>query len=300
MLGTLSYPPDDIKPISLTTYNTKHHSKYGFCNDPNEPLHNPSSMLDFGLIKSFFKKSDVTTSLEVVNPINTFVNNNKIRCYWLGHACCLIQFNDIYVLTDPVFSESASPVKFIVRRATPIPCEIEDLPKISVVLLSHDHWDHFDLSTLKRIVNHSPECVVFAPLVLADLVNVLGIKCVSFDWRQHVVYNNIDFTCMPARHMSSRIGIDWSNRLWCSWIININNGHSIIYYPGDTAIGPHFKEVYDFIASSVDTASNEPRRIDLTLMPIGPQEPHQIMRVFHVDPKEAFDMQQKLKVIPSK
>lgn len=303
MLGTLAYPPKDIIPENLDSYDTKHHLKKGFENNEGEPRHHlTSSMLSLEWFRFILSKSDTPYPLPVKNPmsfIHSKSRNSKtdtIRCFWFGHASCLIQFNDTFILTDPVFSNSASPFPFFMRRVTPVPCSISELPEISVILLSHDHYDHFDLHTLLQIKQHSPNCIVFAPLVLADLINVFGIQCVPFDWRQHVVYKNIDFTCFPARHACCRIGIDFRERLWCSWLLNINNNEAIIYYPGDTAIGPQFAELHDYVSKlPVKNHEDEERRIDLTLVPIGPQEPACWMRAVHLDPIDAYEMQKILK-----
>lgn len=301
MLGSLAYPPSDIIPVPLPTYNKNHHTEKGFTNNPGEPRH-PGYLPSFKkFLVYLLSGTDTPSPLPIVNPVPIFTkppiksNGNCIRCFWIGHACCLIQFNDTFIITDPVFSGYASPIPFAFKRVTPVPCEIEDLPEISVVLLSHDHYDHLDFQTLRRIKKHSPKSIVFAPLVLSNLINMFGISCVPFDWRQHVTYKNIDFTCFPARHAASRLGIDFRERLWCSWLLNINDGESVIYFPGDTAIGPHFSELHDFVASNIKSISDEPRTVDLAMLPIAPQEPCEVMRSVHLDPPDAYEMQKLLK-----
>ncbi|OHS98555.1 Zn-dependent hydrolase of beta-lactamase [Tritrichomonas foetus] len=286
----MEYPPEDIIPESLPTYNKDHHTKKGFINNPGEPIHLPTnSIFTKEWLKFITAKRDTTTSLEVHNPIPYFRKRDGIRVYWLGHACCLIQFHDICILTDPVFSEAASPLPFFMKRTTPVPCQIEDLPQISVVVISHDHYDHLDPKSLQRIKNHSPNVLFFAPLLLADMLNSWGFRSVSFDWRQHVVYKGVDFTCFPARHACCRYGVDFRERLWCSWNLHFDGVN--VYYTGDTAIGPHFSEVKESVKG----------KIDLVLLPIGPQEPACWMRVVHLDPVDAYDMAKVLEaaqVIP--
>jgi L-ascorbate metabolism protein UlaG (beta-lactamase superfamily) len=101
---------------------------------------------------------------------------------------------------------------------------------------------------------------------------------VPFDWRQYLTYRGIKFSCFPARHACCRFGVDFCERLWCSWLIERDN--ISVYFPGDTAIGPHFREVREAVG----------RPIDLAMMPIGPKEPTDMMRVVHLNPEDALDM----------
>jgi L-ascorbate metabolism protein UlaG (beta-lactamase superfamily) len=205
-----------------------------------------------------------------------------IRSYWLGHATNLVEISGIYILTDPVFEAQASPVKGVVKRITPAACQVSDLPPIAVILISHDHWDHLEASAVEKICERFPNVKIFAPLVVSDLISGWGYHSVSFDWREHLIYAGVDFTCFPARHTGCRYGFDRCERLWCSWLISASNVS--IYFAGDTAIGPQFAEVRNHVG----------RPIDLALLPIAPQEPSDWMRIVHMGPADAFDMSQVL------
>lgn len=281
----------DNRPSPLVTYNRNHHGWAFYLNDPNNPSYPHPNI--FSSVRDLIGKSkDVNMSLPVRDPRQDFTKRDVNRVYWIGHSTCLLQFKDKFIITDPVFSECASPVPYFVKRLTPIPCQIEDLPPISVVLISHNHYDHLDIKSLKRINKINPNLQIFAPLGVSNFIRFMGFKnVVEFDWRQHLIYNGIDFICFPARHGSSRIGIDFNMNLWCSWMIRDINQKIDIYFPGDTAVGPHFKE----IKNTLD------KQVDLVLMPIGPIEPYNFMRAIHLDPKDAYEMNKELgarKAIP--
>ena len=260
---------DQWTPIKLPSYNTAHHKRDGFCNVPGDPQP-PEFRLMVNPIKLQLEK-DVTQSLEVVNPI--FPGNEGVRVWWIGHATTLIQIGIKYIITDPVFSSYASPIPGIVSRVTRTPCTIDDLPPIAVILISHCHWDHLDLSSIKAITAKNPACKVFVPLKVSSYLKKQPI--VEFDWRTKLDVYDATFTCLPAWHGTARYGFDSNKSLWCSWLIEYEN--ISIYFPGDTAIGPHFAEIRQLTN----------RDIDLFLAPIGPQNPVEMMRSIHLDGHEA-------------
>ncbi|KAH0794394.1 Zn-dependent hydrolase of beta-lactamase [Histomonas meleagridis] len=270
----------NMTPQLLPSYNQNHHTGFKFQNDPNPPKYeSQNKVVSIKLWSRFvFAEYDVTVPLPVVNTKRYLTNDESIRVFWIGHSTCLIKIRDKYIITDPIFSNSCAPIRFILRRVTPVPFQINDLPKISVVLISHDHYDHLDVETLFKLKSHSPNMIVFAPIGVSNFISaLLGIKCVTFDWRQRLSYKGIDFFCFPARHGSSRSMIDGNTRLWCSWLIRYNN--ISIYFPGDTSVGPHFKEIKNTIGT-----------VHLAMMPIAPQEPVDTMKAVHLDPSDAYDM----------
>lgn len=273
-------------PKAISGYNKNHHGEK-FKNDPNPPFYDQKYKPG---LSTFFKfvgaERDVVEPLPVRNPKEDFNRQPGIRFFWIGHATNLIQFYDTWIITDPVFSDCASPLPGVMKRITPPACSIDELPEISVILVSHDHYDHLDSESIRKINERFPKCINFAPLKVSDLLESWGYKAVSFDWRQHLVYKGVDFTCFPARHATCRYGYDSMQRLWCSWMMECNKVN--IYFPGDTAVGPHFKEIREVL-------EEENMKVDLALMPIGPQLPENEMRVVHLDPKDTWDMQQELK-----
>ena len=283
----ITYPPEWIVPEPLPTYKADHHVGKGFQNDPGAPYHSPThSIFTLEWLKFITKKRDTPAPLAITDPLPSFKENGKIRVYWLGHATCLLRFKDVAIITDPVFSDHAAPLPIICKRVTPPPCAVESLPRIDLVLISHDHYDHLDPSSLLRIKRHSPDVIFFAPLVVARLINSWGFPCVEFDWRQHANFRGLDIICFPARHATCRYGLDFKQRLWCSWIIRDIQDDVTVFFPGDTAIGPHFAELRETLG----------KQLDLALMPIGPQEPACWMRVVHLDPVDAYEMAKVLNV----
>ncbi|KAH0788800.1 MBL fold metallo-hydrolase [Histomonas meleagridis] len=263
-------------PQNLPTYNKDHHGNGVFVNSPLPPFYPPARFESF---KFWTDKGDVTESLPVRNPTNDFAKRDVIRVYWLAHATCLIQFNEIFIITDPMFSKYASPIPGFIRRRTPPPCDITDLPPISVILYSHDHYDHLDYSSLCKLRERFPKVKIFAPIGVSNLIEGWGFKDITaFDWRQYLVYKGIRFTCFPARHGTNRKGYDGNTKLWCSWMVNTDQVS--VYFPGDTAVGPHFQEIKETME----------KPIDLALMPIGPIEPYAMMRTVHLDGKDAYEM----------
>lgn len=279
-----------LTPEPLSTYNTTHHKDGYFRNNDGEPQAPKMSGTGFKTTIKFFTSKDVTTPLPNRDPTPDFTLGNGIRDWWIGHATNLIQINDKFILTDPIFENYASPVPGTIRRSTPPACPIDKLPPISFVLVSHCHWDHLNKGSIKELARRFPDCKFFAPLNVGKMIDGFGVKNVTeFDWRTHLVVDGIDFTCFPSHHGSARWGRDQDQTLWCSW--NINYQGCNIYYTGDTAIGPHFKEVKETLGKGPD----------LFIVGIGPQDPPEMMRAVHMDGKDAWDMAKLLepaRVVP--
>jgi L-ascorbate metabolism protein UlaG (beta-lactamase superfamily) len=268
-----------LTPARLPSYSDSHHSGAKFTNTPGDPclgLDRSGHSFLSQFLTRLRSESDSYPPFPITAP--DFTGPPSIRSYWIGHATNLIEFLGKWIITDPVFEDHASPIKGVVKRITPPACQIEDLPEISVILISHDHWDHLESSALERLSRHSPGVKVFAPCGVAELVRSWGYEAVVFDWRERLVFGEIEFVCFPARHAGNRYGYDGCQRLWCSWLIR--QGEVSVYFAGDTAIGPQFREVREYVG----------RPIDLALLPIGPQEPSDWMRLRHMGPKDAFDM----------
>ena len=219
--------------------------------------------------------------LAVRDPRQDFSLGPGIRDWWFSHATNLIQIGDKFMITDPIFESYASPVPGFIVRSTPAPTNISELPKISYVLISHCHWDHLCKASVKRIAKLNPDCKFFVPLkVGTSFLKHWGIKnIVEFDWMTRIVCDDIEFTCLPCHHGTSRWGVDSNSSLWCSWMIKSPEG-VLIYYSGDTAIGPHFKIVNELFG----------RGPDLFIVGIGPQEPKTMMRAVHLDGPQAIEM----------
>jgi N-acyl-phosphatidylethanolamine-hydrolysing phospholipase D len=161
---------------------------------------------------------------------------------WIGHATLLVQVDGLSVLTDPNWSERAGPTSFIgSRRLTAPGLAFEALPRVDVVTISHDHYDHLDLPTVKRLAaTHDPLFVV--PLGLKAWFADNGMShVVELDWWQEHEYRGVRFVCAPAQHFSQRSLWDSNRRLWASWAVLGRERR--FYHGGDTGYSASFTEI---------------------------------------------------------
>lgn len=170
---------------------------------------------------------------------------NKNRFIWFGHSSFLLLIDDIRILVDPVFSKSASPVPFIGPKpfAYSNPFTADQFTEIDVVLISHDHFDHLDKSTIQKI--HQKVQLFLTPLGVGKYLKKWGVspeKVHELDWSmEHSFNGNIKFIAQSGRHFSGRGMWNRMSTLWCSWIIE--TGEQKIFYSGDSGYGPHYKEI---------------------------------------------------------
>ncbi|MBT3456301.1 hypothetical protein HN446_04510 [bacterium] len=205
---------------------------------------------------------------------NTIVvdKSEKPIVTWIGHATFLIQIGGVNILTDPVYGDLH---KIMYQRILPEGIPFEKLPKIDFVLISHNHRDHMDEKTLSRLKRN------YNPTILVPEGNKTWFKESGFEkvfeytwWKKHKVsFCGVEFTCLPARHWSVR-NIRRNETLWCSWMISHN--YRNIYFAGDTAYGKHFA-----------TIKNEFNRIDVSLLPVAPCKPRELLKDHHMDPIDA-------------
>ena len=161
---------------------------------------------------------------------------------WIGHSTFLVQLAGVNILTDPNWSDRASPVRFVgPRRLIPPGLRFGDLPKIDAVVISHDHYDHFDEPTVRRLVAaHRPR--FFVPLGMKPLLTSLGASdVVELDWWASASVRSVTFTATPAQHSSGRWLHDQNRRLWSSWAV-AGDGHRL-FFAGDTGYFDGFKAI---------------------------------------------------------
>jgi L-ascorbate metabolism protein UlaG (beta-lactamase superfamily) len=200
----------------------------------------------------------------------------ELRITFVNHTTFLLQVAGINILTDPTWSNRASPFSWAgPRRFRPPGIRFEDLPPIDCVLLSHDHYDHMDMPTLQRLGReHAP--VIYVGLKNARVLAKHGIgNVVELDWWQRVEADpRVEITAVPAQHFSGRSPFDRDERLWCGFVLQAND--TCIYFAGDTGSGPHFAQV----------AERFPE-IDLAILPIGAYRPEWFMGEVHMSPDQA-------------
>src|SRR5687767_10428391 len=214
------------------------------------------------------------TYVEVRPQLPPALNGAAAVVTFIGHSTFLIQTAAGNILTDPMYSERAGPLFFGPRRVRQPAVRFDDLPPVAVVLLSHNHYDHCDLATLRRLA-HRFDPIVVTPLGNRALVRSTGIARIEeLDWWQEATLPPLPVTLTPAHHFSARTPFDRNRALWSGFALVA--GRTRIYFAGDTAYAPFFPEV--------------PRRlgpIDLALLPIGAYEPRWFMRAVHMNPAEA-------------
>jgi N-acyl-phosphatidylethanolamine-hydrolysing phospholipase D len=194
---------------------------------------------------------------------------------WIGHSTVLLQVGGLNVLTDPVWSERASPVQWArPRRVMPPAVALEALPPLDLVLLSHSHYDHLDRTTVRRLARGHPDATWVVPLELGRYVRGFGAREVmELDWGQAVGVRGATVRATPARHFSARRLRDRNRTLWCGYVLECAGRR--FYFAGDTAYHPEFATI----------GAQGP--FDLVMMPIGAYDPRWFMHVVHVDPDEA-------------
>lgn len=211
------------------------------------------------------------------------VTDRTMRATWVGHATVLVQVDGLHLLTDPIWSERATPVDGVgPKRIAPPGIRFEELPRIDLVLLSHDHYDHLDLETLSRLeAAHHPRFVV--GLGNRELLEDAGLEdVVELDWWDRLPLKpGFAVTMAPAQHFSMRGLCDSDATLWGSYLVETPVGS--VYFAGDTGFGPHFAELRARLGS--------PR---LALLPIGAYQPRSIMAEMHMGPSEAVEAHRQL------
>jgi L-ascorbate metabolism protein UlaG (beta-lactamase superfamily) len=206
---------------------------------------------------------------------------------FIGHSTFLIQTADGNILTDPMYSQRAGPLNVLGPRRVRQPgIPFDDLPPISIVLLSHNHYDHCDLRTLGRLADRFHPVVV-TPLRNGGLVRSSGIRRVEeLDWWQETKVSGLSVALTPAQHFSARSPLDRNRALWGGFML-VASGVRILF-AGDTAYAPFFRDIAQRLGP-----------IDLALLPIGAYEPRWFMKHVHMNPAEAVQAHMDLEAAGS-
>lgn len=201
---------------------------------------------------------------------------------WVNHSTFLIRAQGLNILTDPVWSKRTSPFSFAGPKRVQAPgLSWDKLPKIDVVLVSHNHYDHLDLDTLLDLEKRDQ------PLFLVALgdggwLKKKGLKnVVEKDWWEVAEFGAAKFTFLPAQHWSARWTWDRNESLWGAWGVEVNGQK--IYHAGDTGLGPHFAQTRERWGAP-----------HIALLPIGAYEPRWFMKPMHMNPSDAVEAMELL------
>ncbi len=231
------------------------------------------------------RKHNVPPPVRAIDAARLHVRPRRLRITWLGHATLLIQTPTLTLLTDPIFSERASPLRFVGPRRLPaLPLEPAALPPIDAVLLSHNHYDHLDRPSAHLLARRF-DPLFAAPLGVARHLHRWGLRrTLTMDWGQHVALGaagaGLRLHCTPAQHFSGRGLLDRNRTLWAGWYLETESGETEdpvrVFFAGDTAYGPHFAQIRERLGAP-----------HVALLPIGANRPRAVMRPVHMNPPEA-------------
>ncbi|MCA9586343.1 MAG: MBL fold metallo-hydrolase [Myxococcales bacterium] len=164
-----------------------------------------------------------------------------LRVTWLGHSTTLLEMDGFAVLTDPVFAERASPVRFAgPKRFHPVPASLDELPPLDAVVLSHDHYDHLCAPTMRALA--ATDVPIVTSLGVGARLEALGVsheRVHELDWGEHVDVRGVRFTATPCQHFSGRGPGDGNKTLWSSWVIETER-HKV-FFSGDTGLTDAFE-----------------------------------------------------------
>jgi L-ascorbate metabolism protein UlaG (beta-lactamase superfamily) len=200
----------------------------------------------------------------------------QMRVTFINHATTLVQLDEVNVLTDPIYSERCSPFSFVgPARVRPPGIRFEDLPRIDAVVVSHNHYDHLDLPTLRHIAARWPGVQFFVGLGNKVLLERAGLDRVTeLDWWEERRVRGVTVRSVPSQHASGRGLFDANRTLWTAWVLEGPAGRA--YFAGDTGYGPHFAEAARRLG---------PMRV--AVLPIGAFRPEWFMGPVHMSPREA-------------
>lgn len=279
LLGALAFAGMIIpKPVADQEYIfSKQFNGRSFVNEEGKISY--SAFWDFLRWQSYEFKNKWPQSIpNIYEPqLPPHVQEGEVVITFINHATFLIQTSKLNILTDPVFAARVSPFKWVgPKRVHPPGLSVKKLPPIHAVIISHNHYDHLDVASLKKISKkHKPQ--VYVPLGDKKWLENAGVKNVSeMDWWQHLELQGHKFHFLPAKHNSGRSLVSENSSLWGSFLIELPKKGPRIYFGGDTAYADHFKKIFEHFGP-----------MDLSILPIGAYLPRDILKDVHMNPEDA-------------
>ena len=227
----------------------------------------------------FTRKEPNAVQIETSDQWKQLEEQSKNYAVWIGHSTYLLNNGDLTILTDPVFSKRASPFSWAGPKRLIAPAiSLEELQRIDVVTVSHNHYDHLDIVSLKTLYKLNPNALFLVSKGDMDLLVRSGIQNVTeFLWWENIKVKNTLFTFTPVQHWSCRGFRDRNKSLWGGWFMQSSD--RTIYHAGDTGYSDDFKETRSRLGSP-----------DFAMIPIGGYDPLWFMRYHHVNPLESIQI----------
>ncbi len=277
----------------MTKKKPYHHLPDGsFRNPEGSPQRDPNVKWSYKIFNKEKKKLDMTiTNGHVLNKDQVLRDLEKLKdddyIGWIGHATFIIKLGNKTIITDPIFSKNAGPLIFGPKRFTDPALRLNQLPEIDLFLLTHNHYDHQDMMTIRRFP--FKQAKVLVPLKLSKYFKTNGYKDINeMDWYDEIKINeNLKITLLPAVHWSKRNLTDNNKTLWGNFLIEYKKKK--ILFSCDTGLGKVYKEL-----------GNKFGPIDLTIINIGaynfyPIMPYKDKSIYHTNPEEALSIGRDLK-----
>lgn len=212
------------------------------------------------------------------------VHGAELRVTYINHATLLIQQHGLNILTDPLWSKRASPFEFIgPQRYHPPGLSLDQLPPIDLILVSHNHYDHLDLFSLRQLAERFPQAQVVTGLGNGGLIGECGFPdVIELDWWQSLPLNEqLSLHAVPVQHWSARARHDTNRSLWLGFVLDSTEGP--VLFPGDSGLGPEFKLINQRFGP-----------LRFAALPIGAYAPRWFMRDNHMNPDDAVQAHQQL------
>ena len=266
-----------------------HHLPDGtFRNPEGSPVRSENIKWSYKVFNKEKKKLDLTLpsnfSIEhkkVLNDLQKLKNDNYIG--WIGHATFLIKLGNTTIITDPVFSKNAGPLIFGPKRYVEPALKLNEIPEVNLFLLTHNHYDHQDMKTIRRFPYKKSKVLV--PLKLGKYFTRYRFNDVSeMDWYDEIYVNDLKITLLPAVHWSKRSLTDTNKTLWGNFLIEYKGKK--IFFACDTGYGNIYKDLGEKYGP-----------IDLTMINIGAYDfrPMFEKSIYHTTPEEALQVAKDLK-----
>ena len=278
LAGCLSVPSFDEEAWKGQVESTDVQKIYDPHQKPDGTFFNPWDASDRGgFLRWVFSNNPLEELEDTIKPASMDSNDgvylaaadNSFSVTWIGHATFALKMGPTVVLTDPFFTKRAA----IVPREVPPAFGPEAIPEGTIVVITHNHYDHLDSGSIKALADR---CIFLVPLGLKQFVEKRGARDVrEFDWFDSAEIKGIRFTFMPAQHWSRRFGQGVNKTLWGAWLVE--KGDKSVYYGGDSGYFKGYREL----------GKNYPG-INVALLPIGAYEPRWFMHYAHLDIDEAL------------